>query len=600
MAGVRDIGQLVSEELLPQVRRPGQYVGLETNARCEDVREAEVAVVMAFPDTYAIGMSHLGAQVLYHMLNDVPGVACDRTYCPQPDAEEVMRQRGLPLFGWESRCAVRDFDVLGFSLTYELCVTNVLTMLDLAGIPLLAEQRAQADPIVVGGDALADSPEAIADFFDLLLPGDGEDTMRALVELVRKAKSAGASRDEIILDAARTIPSAYAPRFYAPDYAAADAAGLPAAVTPIRDDVPAVIERAHVARLSDSPAIARPLVPLSEAVHDRVTIEVMRGCPNACRFCQAGHTRLPVRWRSVEEIFQTAREAIAATGYRQISLLSLSTSDYPHLDELIGRLDAEFTPRHVSISLPSLRVDSQLRQLPRLTSGVRKGGLTIAAEAGTERLRRAMKKNITEDDMIAGVRAAYEAGWRSVKVYFMAGLPGEELEDIDAIHQLSRRLSDARKQVDNQRGNISASVSWLVPKPHTPMQWCAMRDEDYFWSVRTRLRDLCRRSPVAVKFHHIERSILETVICRGDRRVARAIEAAWRNGARLDAWNEHFDNEKWIAAFEQTGIDPAFYAHRDLPTDRPLPWSHIRCHRGETFALKEYLAMRESLETGPV
>ena len=364
---------------------------------------------------------------------------------------------------------------------------------------------------------------------------------------------------------------------------------------PTRDDVPAVIQRAHLDSLADSPTITRPLVPLSRAVHDRVTIEVMRGCPNACRFCQAGHTRTPVRSRSVEQILHIAREAIAATGYRRISLLSLSTSDYPHLDELIGRLNAEFAPQHVSISLPSLRVDSQLRHLPRLTSTVRKGGLTIAAEAGSERLRHAIRKDITEDDMVAGVRAAYEAGWRSVKVYFMAGLPGETPGDIDAIYHLSRRLSDARRQIDNQRGNISASVSWLVPKPHTPMQWCAMRDAEYFRSVRRRLRDLCRRSPVAVKFHHIERSILEAVICRGDRRLGSVIEGAWRNGARLDAWNEHFDQDKWAAAFRKAGIDPAFYAHRELPTGHPLPWSHIRCRRGADFALAEYRKMREIL-----
>lgn len=582
---MRNIAEDISRKLLPRVSRPGQYVGLEVNARCGDVHSAEVTVVLAFPDTYAIGISHLGSQVLYHMLNSTPAVACDRTYCPQLDAEAVMRSEGVGLFGWESRCRVRDFDVLGFSLTCEMCVTNVLTMLDLAGVPLHWDRRGPDDPIVVAGDALADSPEPMADFVDLFLPGDGEEPLAALVELLRGMKPTGATREETILEAARTIPSAYAPRFYQPR---CDADGTFVGLQRTREDVPDVVGHAYLKRLSDSPAIAAPLVPLSEGVHERVIVEIMRGCPNACRFCQAGHTRLPVRWRSVDEIVTVARRALAATGYREISLLSLSSSDYPHLDELIDRLNAEFASQHVSISLPSLRADAQLRQLPKLTSRVRKGGLTIAAEAGTDRLRTAIRKNITEENMIAGVRAAYEAGWRSVKVYFLAGLPGETDADIDAIFDLCRRLSDARKQVDNQPGAITASVSWFVPKPHTPMQWCAMRDAEYFFAVRRRLLELSRRRPISFRFHRIERSLLEAVICRGDRRVGAAIEAAWRAGARLDSWDEHFDYTKWTEAFEQTGIDPAFYARREIPTAEPLPWSHIRCSRDESFLLTEY------------
>jgi len=593
---MRNIGQLITERLLPRVQRPGQYIGLETNACCGDPETAEVTVALAFPDTYSIGFSHLGGQVLYHALNATPGVVCDRVYCPQIDAEHVMRAEGVELFGWETRRAVRDFDVLGFSLAYEMCVTNVLTMLDLARVPLRARQRGPDDPIVVGGDALADSPEPMADFVDLFLPGDGEGPLAALVDLVGRAKRRHATRDEVLLEAARTIPSAYAPRFYRPEY---NPDGTLAGMAPLRDDVPTAIEHAHVPRLSDSAIPPRPLVPLSEAVHERVVIEVMRGCPNACRFCQAGATRLPVRFRPVDEIVAAAREALDATGYREISLLSLSTSDYPHLGELIDRLNAEFAARHVSISLPSLRVDSQLRHLPKLTSKVRKGGLTIAAEAGLPRMRAAIGKNITDENMLAGVRAAYEAGWRSVKVYFMAGLPGETETDIDAIFDLCRCLSDARKDVDGQRGAISAGVSWMVPKPHTPMQWCAMREADYFFAVRRRLREMSRRSPVRFRFHRIERSVLEAVVARGDRRVGAVIEAAWRNGARMDAWDEHFDDDKWAAAFEQTGVDPAFYAHRAPATDELLPWSHIRCYRKPDFLLTEYEQMQAALAGAP-
>jgi len=591
---MKDLSQQISEQLLPRVRQPGQYVGLEINARCGDVRAAEVTVALAFPDAYTIGISHLGSQILYHRVNDMPRAACDRVYCPRPDAEAVMRARSVPLFGWESRAAVGDFDILGFSLSYELCATNVLTMLDLAGIPLHVGQRTEGHPIVVAGDALADTPEPLADFIDLFLVGDGERPLAELVELVRRMKAARAGREETILQAARTIAGAYAPRYYRPTREGTGETGL-LAVEPIRDDVPAVVEHVHVPDLTDSPPIARPLVPLVEGVHDRVVIEVMRGCPNACRFCQAGATRLPVRHRSVEEVLAAARAAVEATGCREISLLSLSTSDYPHLDELLARLTGEFSPRHVSISLPSLRVDGQLRHLPKLTSTVRKSGLTIAAEAGTERIRKAIGKRISEDDMVAGVRAAYEAGLRRVKVYFMAGLPTETDADVEAIHALCRRLSDTRREVDGRAGAISASISWFVPKPHTPMQWCSMRKAEYFFDVRRRLIDRARRSPVRYKFHRIERSILEAVLCRGDRRIGRVIEAAWRNGARLDAWNEHWDWEKWTAAFEQTGIDPAACAHRDLPTGARLPWSHIACPRRESFLASQYERMMEAM-----
>ncbi|MFW6133248.1 MAG: TIGR03960 family B12-binding radical SAM protein [Planctomycetota bacterium] len=580
------------DDILARVRRPVQYVGLEVNRRCADPAVAEVSVVLAFPDTYAIGISHLGSGVLYHALNDLAYVACDRTYCPAPDAEQALRDAGLPLFAWESRRPIDTFDVLGFSLSYELCVTNVLTMLDLAHLPLRAAERDATHPLVVAGDALADSPEPMAPFIDLFLAGDGEVTMPALAELVRRAKSAGADREELLLEAARTVPGAYAPRFYTPEPVGGTRLTVP---RPNRPDVPDRIDRAHLADLSESPAMTAPLVPLAEGVHERVMIEIMRGCPNGCRFCQAGQVRLPLRYRPVEEIVRIARAAIDATGYDEISLLSLSTSDYPQLDMLIDRLQAEFAGEHVSLSLPSLRVDAQLKHLPRLTSDVRKGGLTIAAEAGSQRLRRAIGKRITEADMLAGVRAAYEAGWRKVKVYFMAGLPGETPTDLDALADLCRRLSETGREVIAQPGAVNASVSWFVPKPHTPLQWEPMRDEEYFWSVREHLRAATRRSAVNVKFHRIERSILEGVLARGDRRLAEVIEGAWRRGARLDSWNEHFDYDLWREAFEAAGLDPDEIACRELPADRPLPWSHIRCRRSEAFCAAERARMHAAL-----
>ena len=588
---MRDLAETVSRRLLPRVARPGQYVGLETNARRKDVEAAEVSVVLGFPDAYAVGISHLGSQVLYTVANDIPYAACDRTYCPLPDAEAVMRAEGVPLFAWESRRAVADFDILGFSLSHEGCATNLLTMLDLAGIPIRAADRRADHPLVIVGDSGADAPEPMAPFVDLFCVGDGECVLAALIELLRQAKRCGAGRDETIAQAARTIPGLYGPRFYRCGYRAD---GTLASLASARGDLPARIARSHVAALSDSPALTAPLVPLSEAVHDRVTIEIMRGCPHGCRFCQAGGTRKPVRWRPVGEILEIARRAVAATGHREISLLSLSTSDYPHFDELVGRLSAVFTPQKVSISLPSLRVDSQLTAIPALASQVRKSGLTIAAEAGSQSLRRAIRKDISDEAMLAGVRSAWEAGWRSVKVYFLAGLPGEADSDIEAIFDLCRRLSETRQAVDGHRGAIHAAVSWLVPRPHTPMQWEPQRDADYFWSVRRRLKELARRSAVQFRFHRIERSILEATIARGDRRVAEAIEAAWRAGARFDGWNEHFDYDTWRAAFDRTGIDPAFYAHRRRPASELLPWDHIDSGRSRETLLAECEKMHET------
>lgn len=591
---MNDLKKRISEEFLPQLRQPGQYVGLEVNARLIDVELDDNAVrfAMTFPDAYTIGVSHLGSQVLYHTLNDLDFAYCDRAYCPDPDAEAILRKIDLPLFGWETRQPLRCFDVLGFSLGYELCITNVLTMLDLAGIPLLASDRTDEHPLIVGGDALADTPEPLADFFDVFLPGEGEEPLVALANLLRETKKIGLPREETLLRIAREIPSAYVPRFYAQDEAG---------VTPTRDDVPATIAHACLQDLSitSRSAMQKPLVPVCEAVHERVIIEVMRGCPNLCRFCQAGHVRLPVRRRSVEEIVAAVHAALDATGYREVSLLSLSTSDYPDLDLLIERLNAELAGKHVSISLPSLRVDSQLEVLPKLTATVRKGGLTIAAEAGSEKLRRAIRKRITEEDMLNGVTAAWRAGYGSIKVYFMAGLPGETLEDIDEIAWLCKRLSNTRREVDGHRGSITASVSWLVPKPHTPMQWSPMQTPDYFWQVRERLIERTRKSPVNVKFHRIEQSLLEAMLCRGGREIGQTILHAWQHGARMDSWSEHWNWDLWQQAITETHVDFDAIVHTELPLDTPQPWSHIQCQPGEAILLKQRADMQAILAENP-
>ncbi len=588
---MKSIAERIRNELLPRLTQPGQYVGLEINARRKDPSQADVTLALAFPDAYNLGISHLGSQILYQLVNDLDFAACDRVYCPAPDAQQEMRSLDIPLFGWESRCPVGQFDLLGFALPYELCVTNVLEMLDLSGIDIHSENRTQPDPIVIGGDALADSPEPLAPFIDVFLPGEGEEPLEALCRRVLEHKKQGLTdRKSRLEDIARNVPSAYVPSLYQPRYDSTGAyRGLEAEIP----DLPPQVPRACVSDLSIRPPLRAPLVPLTEAVHDRVVVEVMRGCPNGCRFCQAGATRLPVRPRRVDSIVSGILEALDATGHREVSLLSLSTGDYPQLRPLLERLVEELTPRQVSVSLPSLRVDRQLAQLPALTHLVRRTGMTIAAEAGSETLRRAIAKNITEPDMIEAVKAGYRAGQNAIKVYFLAGLPGETQQDIDEIFELCMRLSQARKDVDGKKGAINASVSWLVPKPHTPMQWAPMAREEYFWSVRDRLIELARKTPVNFKFHFIERSILEAVICRGDRRVAKAIEQAWRKGCTFDAWTEHFNPETWQQAFEEAGVDPDAFAHEALDLDVPLPWDHIRCYRDKAYLRTQYKKMMQ-------
>lgn len=581
---MRNLRQTITEQLLPRVRRPAQYCGLEFNRRCGDVSAAEITVALAFPDAYEVGISHLGTQLLYTIMNTTPGVACDRSYCPMPDAERVMREHAIPLFGWESRAPLIDFDIVGFSLSYEMVLTNVLTMLDLAGIPLHGADRTDAHPIILAGGTQADAPEVMADFIDIFLVGDGEGPLPELVNLVRRMKSQGAGRAEILLEAARTIPEAYVPSLWQPIH---HADGTLAGMVPTRDDLPRMISRACVP-LSASPAITHPLVPLSEGVFDRISIEVMRGCPNACRFCHAGYTKKPVRWRSVDEIIAVAQEAVNNTGCREISLLSLSTSDYPKLDELVRRMNENFAPQQVSIALPSLRVDKQLANLPWQLNKVRKGGLTIAAEVGSDRLRQALHKQVTNENLLAGTSAAYGAGWKSIKVYFMAGFPGETEDDLVGIIDLCRQMSWARKAIDNQKGAVTASVSWLVPKPHTPLQWSSAGGEEYFWHVRTMLRDMTRRSPVTVKCHRIERSLVEAAIARGDRRLGKVIENAWRAGARFDGWDEHFNYDLWRQAFLDAGLDMAFFGQRERPVDEVLPWDHIASPRSRDSMIHEW------------
>ena len=578
------LAERVRDELLPRVRHPAQYIGGEVNQlpRPGDWAAAEIRVAIAFPDTYAIGMSHLGCQILYWLCNHTPGVCAERVFCPWVDAEEVMRARGIPLFTWDTRQPVRSADLLAVTLQCELIFTNVLNLLDLAGIPLRSAERGDDDPLVIAGGPQADNPEPLAEFLDLVVIGDGEHSLAQILDAVREYKRGGVRRREMIPLLARRFPWIYAPNLYEPAY---HPDGTLAALRPTVAGIPGRIERCHTPDFETSPFPTRPLVPWVPAVHDRIALEIMRGCPNLCRFCHAGYTKRPLRLRSVDRVLELAEEAYWATGHDEISLLSLSTSDYPKLTELAGRLNERFAPRRVNISFPSLRVDRMLQNIPALGSAVRKAGLTIAVEAAAEDMRRALRKKVSDGDLLDGVRAAYAAGWRRVKLYFMAGFPGERPEDIDGIYELAYRISQERRTLGKPPAEVTAAVGWLVPKPFTPLQWAAQPRAEYFQEVRQRLLRLKRdrRSAVHIRTHRPERSVLEGVLARGDRRLGGVIYEAWRRGARFDGWEDCFQYERWLEAFSATGVDPAFYAHRERALAELLPWDHIGQHLNREF-----------------
>jgi radical SAM family uncharacterized protein len=584
----------VSEELLPRVERPGQYIGGEWNQLVKpgDWERADVRVVIAFPDTYTIGMSHLGCQIIYWLCNHTPGVCAERVYAPWADAEAVMRERKIPLFTWDSRQPAGEADIFAVSLQYEMGFTNLLLLLDLAGIPLRAADRDDRHPLVIAGGPQADNPEPVADFLDLVVIGDGEHSMAALLELHREMKRQGAGRRDIILEAARRFEWVYAPSLYECDY---NTDGTLRELRPSSACPAGFVPRASVVRCQtpDFAAVAvptRPLVPFVETVHDRIALEVMRGCPQRCRFCHAGYTKRPLRWRPVDYLVDLAEQAWRATGYDEVGLLSLSTADYPKLRELAERMNERFAGRRVNLSMPSLRVDKMLANIPWMASSVRKSGLTIAAEAAQDDMRAAIRKKVADVNLLDGVKQAYAAGWNAVKLYFMCGFPGEREEDIRGIYHLAREVSEVKRGIRGGPGSVNAAVSWLIPKPHTPFQWSAQPRVEYFNEARRILLDLShsRKSNVHLKTHSPERSILEAVFARGDRRLSAAIEAAYRQGARMDGWDEVFQYDRWVRAFEETGIDPAFYAHRERSCTELLPWDHLVSGQRREILEKEY------------
>ena len=583
----QDLQKLVSQRLLPRVKQPAQYIGREINQLVKDGdwEAADVRVVVAFPDAYTIGMSHLGCQIIYWLCNHTPGVCAERVYTPWVDAEAVMRKESIPLFTWDTRRPAGQADIFAVSLQYEMGFTNLLCMLDLAGIPLYAAQRDDSHPLVIAGGPQADNPEPVADFVDLVVIGDGEASMAAILDCYKELKANGVRRRDMIEVMAKRFPWIYAPGLYDVSY---HDDGTIAGVLPRVTGLPREIERCQTPDFEHAPFPTRPIVPFVEVVHDRMAIEVMRGCPQRCRFCHAGYTKRPVGVRSVEKILEIAELQYAATGHKELGLLSLSTADYPHLRELSARVNEQFGARNVNISMPSLRVDKMLQNIPWMANSVRKAGLTIAVEAAGDRLRQAIRKKVTDGNLLDGLQQAYKAGWKRIKCYFMAGFPGETIEDIREIHRLSIDMSEARRAIGKGPAAINSSVSWLVPKPYTPFQWAAQPRVEYFQEARRILSGMSRERPnknVKVKTHDCERSILEAVFARGDRRLGASIERAYRMGARFDGWDECFRFDTWKQAFAETSIDPDWYAHRERAYAEVLPWDHI--HSGPTRSYLE-------------
>lgn len=568
------LAERIEREFLPFVRSPSRYIGGEVNQIKKDLSQCELSAALCFPDIYEVGMSNSGIAIIYEVLNSLDGVAAERVFTPWIDAEKVLREKEIPLFSLESKASLKSFDIVGFSLSSELCYTNVLNMLDLGGIDVRSCNRSEDDPLIIAGGSMASCGESLAEFIDLFLLGDGEEAVVELVQLIRTQKKAGAAKEQILLCAAEKFDFAYVPSLYEFEYEGAKIKSFKAN----SPGLPTQFNSAVVEDFENAAVPHRPIVPFVQAVHERVSVEIMRGCPGRCRFCQASFCRRPVRYRSVEKIIDIAKTCYHSTGYDTVSLLSLSSADYPKLEELAAGLGDYFKDKHVGLSLPSLRVDKQLKLLPKLLTSVRKGGLTIAVEAASEKLRQVVNKPLKDEDLFAAVEAAYRAGWQRLKLYFMVGLPGETIEDVKRIVQLSFELAKLRKKIDGKTGQINIAVSWFVPKPHTPFGWLGQKPLSYFEQAKELIIDekmKLRAKFLQFKFHNIRCSVLESVIGRGDRRLGDVIEAAWRDGAKFDLWNECFDFEIWQKAFEKSGLDLENLAQRQFESDEILPWQHL-------------------------
>ena len=574
--------------LLDRVQKPARYMGGEMNAVLKDPDSVAIRYAFAFPDVYEVGMSHLGSRILYDIINKREDALCERVFTPWVDMADLMRKENVPLFSLETRSPVRGFDMLGITLQYEMSYTNILELLDLAGIPLHSEDRTWDDPIVIAGGPCAFNPEPLYHFIDAFSIGDGEISTLETIDVVKACKAEGVSRKECLRRLSR-LRGVYVPSLYEATY---NEDGTLKSFEPTEEGVPRTVVKNMVADLDKAEYPESVIVPFMEIVHDRINIEVLRGCTRGCRFCQAGMIYRPVRERSVEHILDLAKKLIDETGYEEITLFSLSTGDYTCLPQLAHELMERFAEKRVALSLPSLRLDSNLKQTLEETQKVRKSSLTYAMEAGTQRLRDVINKGITEENLTSSVGDAFASGWSSVKLYFMFGLPTETFEDLDGIADLAskvvRKYFETPKNVRAKGLRVNCSASCFVPKPFTPFQWEPQDTIEQFEEKQKHLCHIMHIKGVEFNWHEPQVSFLEAVFARGDRRTADALEAAWKLGCRFDGWTDQFRFDKWMEAFEQTGVDPAFYANRRREKDELLPWAFIDAGVTQQYLWREY------------
>ena len=582
----------LSDDILMQVEKPARYIGNEVNAVMKNKEEIDIRFAFVFPDVYEIGMSHLGIQILYDMLNQREDIWCERVYSPWTDLDKIMREQQIPLFALESQDAIKDFDFIGITIQYEMCYTNILQVLDLAQIPLMAKDRTEDDPIVIGGGPCTYNPEPLADFFDIFYIGEGEIQLYELMDHYKEWKKSGQSKQQF-LEMAAEIPGLYVPAFYDVTY---DETGLISSFTPNNVHASAVIEKQMVMDVSDTYYPKKPVVPFIKATQDRVVLEIQRGCIRGCRFCQAGMVYRPTRERDVEMLKDYAYQMLKNTGHEEISLSSLSSSDYSQLEELVTFLIDEFKGKGINISLPSLRIDAFSLDVMRKVQDVRKSSLTFAPEAGSQRLRNVINKGLTEEVILEGAGQAFEGGWSRVKLYFMLGLPTETEDDMKAIAHLAEKIAkryyEIPKEQRNGKCHIISSTSFFIPKPFTPLQWASMLNrEDYIARaniVNHEMKAQLNHKSLKYNWHEADVTILEGVFARGDRRVGKALLEAYKLGCLYDSWGEHFNYELWMQAFENTGVDIDFYNLRERDLDEILPWDFINIGVSKSFLKREW------------